>query len=390
MISRVAEHCFWMSRYLERAENTARILEVNRTLLLDFEAPVDQQWRPLLIISGVHDLPGEAEAETVQHCLTWQKENPGSVASSLAAARENARIIREVISADMWERINYYHLWMQGSVARKLYESNRSEFYSQIKRINQLIHGISEGTMSHGEAWEFFRLGKYLERACQTARILDVKYHILLPTPQHVGTPVDNVHWVAILASCSGYEPYHKQRAGAADPRVSVADFLIFDPLFPRSLRRCLHECQSAAHAISGRPATRPGDAAEQCLQDLIDWLEAKKIEELVRDGLHEALTTVVDTIHKIGDAIHRTYFDVGPQTPPAPAGNFSPKSGGESASKEIAGPLQCQPAAGRPADFSAAPRPLEGDVLDPQVDPHGFVDRIVQAVHGVAVMAPI
>ena len=345
MISRVAEHCFWMSRYLERAENTARLLEVNRTLLLDFEAPVDEQWRPMLIISGVHDLPGEAEAESVQHCLTWQTENPGSVASSLAAARENARIIREVISAAMWERINYYHLWMQGSAARKLYNSNRSEFYSRIKRINQLIHGISEGTMSHGEAWEFFRLGRHLERACQTARILDVKYHILLPTPQHVGTPVDNVHWIAILASCSGYEPYHKRLAGTADPCVSVPDFLIFDRLFPRSLRRCLRECQSAARAISGRPAARPGDAAEQSLQDLIDWLEAKKIEDLVRDGLHETLTTVVDTVHKIGDAIHRTYFDVSPQPPPARPRSFSRELRGESASKGIAGPLQFQAA---------------------------------------------
>jgi uncharacterized alpha-E superfamily protein len=341
MISRVAEHCFWMSRYLERAENTARILEVNRTLLLDFETPVEQQWRPLLIISGVQDLPGEAEAEAVQQCLTWERENPGSVASSLAAARENARNIREVISADMWERINFYHLWMQGSVARKLYDSNRSEFYSQIKRINQLIHGISEGTMSHGESWEFFRLGKYLERASQTARILDVKYHILLPTPQHVGTPVDNVHWVAILASCSGYEPYHKQRAGAGDPCVSVADFLIFDPLFPRSLRRCLRECQSAAHAISGRPVGHPGDAVEHCLQALIDWLDSKKIEELVRDGLHEELTRVVNTINKIGNAIHRTYFDVGSQTPSATPGTFSPKLGGGPASTTYAGALQ-------------------------------------------------
>ena len=346
MMSRVAEHCFWMSRYLERAENTARMLEVNRTLLLDFEAPVHQQWRPLLIISGVDDLAGDAESETVQQCLTWQLENPGSVASSLAAARENARIIREVISADMWERINFYHLWMQGPAARSLYEHNRSEFYAQIKRINQLIHGISEGTMSHGEAWEFFRLGMHLERACQTARILDVKYHILLPTPQDVGTPVDNVHWVAILASCSGYEPYHKQRASTADPRLSVADFLIFDPLFPRSLRRCLRECQSAAHAISGRSGSFPGDAVEQRLQDLIDWLEAKEIEDLVRAGLHESLTTVIDTIHKIGDIIHQTYFDVGPQTPKGHVEN-NPATRGESTSTEIAGPLQQSQAAG-------------------------------------------
>lgn len=346
MISRVAEHCFWMSRYLERAENTARILEVNRTLLLDFETPMEQQWRPLLNISGVHDLPGTTDAEAVQHCLTWQTENPGSMASSLAAARENARNIREVISADMWERMNYYHLWMRGSPARKLYDCQRSEFYSQIKRINQLIHGIGEGTMSHGEAWEFFRLGKYLERASQTARILDVKYHILLPTPQHVGTPVDNVHCVAILASCSGYEPYHKQRAGAADPCVSVADFLIFDPLFPRSLRRCIRECQSAAHAISGRPVGRPGNAAEQCVHDLINWLETKKIEELVRDGLHEMLTSVVNIINSIGDAIHQTYFDVGSQTPAATTEIFSPKSCGEPAPTTFTGALQCQPAA--------------------------------------------
>ena len=101
---------------------------------------------------------------------------------------------------------------MQSPAARDLYDRNRSEFYNQIKRINQLVLGIGEGTMSHGEAWEFFLLGKYLERACQTARILDVKYHILLPTPEQVGTPIDNAHWTAILTSCSGYEPFHKQR----------------------------------------------------------------------------------------------------------------------------------------------------------------------------------
>ncbi len=210
--------------------------------------------------------------------------------------------------------MNYYHLWLQGPAARGLYDSNRSEFYNQIKRINQLLHGIAEGTMSHGEAWEFFRLGKYLERACQTARILDVKYHILLPTPQQVGTPVDAAHWVAILASCSGYEPYHKQRAAPADPGVSVADFLIYDPLFPRSVLYCLRECRAASRAISGRP----GDSAEQAVQDLADWLEAKRIDGLLRDGLHESLTHVVNSIHELGETVHQTYFDVGPQTPAA------------------------------------------------------------------------
>src|SRR5262249_45488617 len=186
MISRVAEHCFWLSRYLERADNMARVLDVNQTLLLDLDVPLEQRWRPVLIISGVYDMPGEPESEAVQNYMTWEAANLSSIAASVGAAREDARGIRKVISAEMWERMNYYHLWLHGPTARGLYDGNRSEFYAQSRRINQLVHGIADATMAHGEAWEFFRLGKYLERACQTARILDVKYHILLPTAAQV------------------------------------------------------------------------------------------------------------------------------------------------------------------------------------------------------------
>jgi uncharacterized alpha-E superfamily protein len=308
VISRVADHCFWLSRYLERAENTARVLEVNQTLLLDFAVPLEQQWQPLLIISGIHDMPKDADGEVVQHHLTWETSNLASIACSIAAARENARNIREVISGECWERLNYYYLWMQSSQARALYHSDRSAFYSQIKRINQLITGISESTMSHGEAWDFFQLGKYLERSCQTARILDVKYHMLLPTAEHVGTPIDNAHWVAILMSCSGYEPFHKQRPGA-DPGVAVAEFLIFDSIFPRSVRFCLGKCRVAAYAISSRPLGRPGNDVEHALDELVAWLNLTRIDDFVEAGLHEALTSIIDRIHAIGDTIHRTYF---------------------------------------------------------------------------------
>src|SRR6266581_5429133 len=134
MISRVAEHCFWMSRYLERSENTARVLDVNRTLLLDFDVPTEQQWKPLLIISGIHDFADHSNAEAVQHHLTWDMDNPTSIACSIAYARENARIIREVVSADMWERINYYYLWLQGIAGHEVYDRDRNDFYSRIKR----------------------------------------------------------------------------------------------------------------------------------------------------------------------------------------------------------------------------------------------------------------
>jgi uncharacterized alpha-E superfamily protein len=325
MISRVADHCFWLGRYLERAENTARVLEVNQTLLLDFAVPLEQQWQPLLIISGIHDMPEDADGETVQNHLTWEPENPASIACSIAAARENARNIRDVISAESWERLNYYYLWMQSNQARALYHSDRNAFYSEIKHINQLITGISEGTMSHGEAWEFFQLGKYLERACQTARILDVKYHILLPTVDQIGTPVDNAHWVAILMSCSGYEPFHKQRPGS-DPGTAVSDFLIFDSIFPRSVRFCLGKCRAAAYAISGRPVGRAGNEVEHDLNDLVAWLNLTRIDDFVHAGLHEALTSIIDRIHRIGETIHRTYFDQRGSLTPAESLQPQPK----------------------------------------------------------------
>ena len=225
MISRVAEHCFWMSRYLERAENTARVLDVNQTLLLDFDVPVEQQWRPLLIISGIHDLPGEADAEAVQNYLTWETKTPAASSPRWPRPARTPASSAKSSAPRCGSGSTTTTSGCKGRRRSELYDRNRSEFYNQIKRINQLIHGIGEGTMSHGEAWEFFQLGKYLERACQTARILDVKYHILLPTPEHVGTPVDNAHWVAILTSCSGYEPFHKKRPAIADPAVVGGGF---------------------------------------------------------------------------------------------------------------------------------------------------------------------
>lgn len=310
MISRVAEHCFWLARYLERAENTARVLEVNHTLLLDFHVPDHLQWRPILIISGIHDKHPEPTADQVQEFMTWDRENPFSIASSLAWARENARIIREVISGEMWERMNFYHLWMQGPSSRELYDGNRSEFYAQARRINQLLHGIADTTMSHGEAWEFFKLGTHLERACQLARIMDVKYHTLLPKVEDVGTPVDGAHWVAILMTCSGYEPFHKTaRSQALDPAAAVAEFLIFDEHFPRSIRRCLWECEATAASVAGNRVDRPLTECEVKIGELIAWLDDQSIRDVIRNGLHEALTHVVDSVHSIGESIHRSFF---------------------------------------------------------------------------------
>jgi uncharacterized alpha-E superfamily protein len=303
MISRVAEHCYWLARYLERMEDTARILDVNHTLLLDFHVPLEQQWRPLLVICGLDDPAADGSAEAVQERLTWDEGCPVSIVASLAAARENGRIIREVISAEMWERLNYYHLWMKSPAARRAFAASRTDFYARVRRVSQLLNGISDATMSHGEAWDFLRLGTHLERASQTARILDVKYHMLLASPADVGSPVDNAQWTAILTSCSGYEPFHKTpRPAGIDLGPAVAGFLIFDRPFPRSVRHCLNKCQMASAAVGGAEA-------DEALDALIRWLDERDIGRVIADGLHEGLTHVVDSIHAIGDAVGRSYF---------------------------------------------------------------------------------
>ncbi len=297
------------------------MLEVNHNLLLDFQVPTAQQWTPLLIICGMDDCPAGATGDEVQAHMTWDPANGSSVVSCLAAARENARIIREVISAEMWERVNHDYLWINSPAARNLYDGHRTEFYNRIRLINQLLHGVGDATMSHGEAWEFCRLGRYLERGSQTARILDVKYHVLLPRVEDVGSPIDHAYWTAILMSCSGYEPFHKTpRAGGLDAGLAVVEFLVYDPLFPRSVARCLQECWAAAAAISASPAGRPATPVELTIADLQAWLAGRDIRTLVRAGLHESLTEVIDRIDAVGAAAHATYFDARP-TPAAPAG---------------------------------------------------------------------
>ncbi|MFO0800176.1 MAG: alpha-E domain-containing protein [Gemmataceae bacterium] len=324
MISRVAEHCFWLARYLERAENVARVLDVNHTLLLDFHVPAEQQWKPVLIISGIHDYPHEPTAENVQGHMTWDEKNPFSITSSMYWARENARIIREVISGEMWERINYYHLWLKAD-AREVYDTNRHEFYAQVKRINHLVHGIADATMSHGEAWEFFKLGTYLERASQTARIMDVKYHTLLPKVEDVGTPVDNAHWLAILMSCSGYEPFQKKpRPLPMEPGAAVAEFLLYDNEFPRSIRRCVWECEAAAEAAAGNAVGREPTAAEREIRELLDWFDGRTSADIMRGGLHEALTHIVDSVIKIGNAVQASFFAAEVKPPPRPRAAMS------------------------------------------------------------------
>jgi len=314
MISRLAEHCFWLSRYIERAENIARLLEVNQNWLLDFDIPVELQWKPLLIISGIHDYKGNLDKESILNFMTWDHENPCSIVSSMTQARENARVIREIISAEMWERLNYNYLWLQSNTAKDLYDNNRYELYNQIKRINQLLQGIGESTMLRTEAWEFYQFGRHLERSGQTARILDVKYHMVQTNPDISGSNIEISYWTSILKSCSGYEPFLKH-ANIIENQVgnAVAEFLILEESFPRSVLYCLKECLNSVTAISYRSKSKISNTTIESLKTLNSWLSNDETRQSIKVQLHAILTKIVDNVHSISDSMTSTYFDFNP-----------------------------------------------------------------------------
>ena len=262
MLSRVADSIYWMSRYVERAENVARFVDVNLNLMLDSPSGADQQWEPLVNITGDHETFEKlyAKAATQQNViqfLTFDRDNPNSILSCLRAARENARSVREIISSEMWLQLNTFYLMVNSAASSGKGFESPHEFFSEVKLASHLFSGITDATMTHGEGWHFGRLGRLLERADKTSRILDVKYFILLRSVADVGTPLDEVQWVAVLRSASAFEMYRK-RHGRIVPKA-IVEFLLLDSEFPRAIRFCLNAARDSLHAISGNALVRPG-----------------------------------------------------------------------------------------------------------------------------------
>jgi uncharacterized alpha-E superfamily protein len=311
MLSRVANSIYWMSRYLERAENIARFIDVNIHLMLDLPGERENQWEPL--VKATSDTEyfksrfQDFSKEEVLEFLTLDPDYTNSIYSCVRAARENARSIREIISTEMWEQVNrFYHL-LQEPLARKKATSGQHEFYSEIKTYHQLFTGLCEGTMSHGEAWHFMSLGRMLERADKTSRILDVKYFILLPGVDYVGSVYDNLQWAALLKSTSALEMYRKEFQRITPNHV--AGFLILDQNFPRSVRHCLAQAEYSLHRITGTPLGAHRNAPEQKLGKLRSELEYANIEEIIEEGLHEFLDRLQINFNNIGNSIFETFF---------------------------------------------------------------------------------
>ena len=327
MLSRVADRIFWMSRQMERAENMARILGVTSNLVLfgNQEAQGQNLLAPLTIT-------GTAEAFAAQHdkltlpalidFLAFDQSNPSSIWSCLRDARENAHAVRWQITSEMWETLNATWIELRGfgrrtTTARRRSDAARGElsladsvgaeatrFFDWVKDRSHLFRGVTYGTIVRGEAFNFSRLGTHLERADNTARILDVKYHILLPRVEDVGGALDYYQWAALLRSVSAFETYRLIYRDQIFP-IKVAELLILEQRMPRSLAACAAQVNASLERIVGQ-----NDAAAKRLSgELFVRLTHADIEEIFQSGLHEYLTDCLDDINELGSRMQRAYL---------------------------------------------------------------------------------
>ena len=313
MLSRVADSIYWLNRYIERAENVARFIDVNLNMMLDLPEGVPQQWQPLISVTGDLELFNssyqEANSDNVIHFLAFDLNYPNSIISCLKLARENARSVREVISSEMWEEVNSFYLTIKEAATQNSL-SKLPQFFNEVKMSSHRFAGVMDATMSHNEAWYFGQLGRLLERADKTARILDVKYFLLLPSAQWVGTPLDRIQWISLLKSASAYEMYRKSRHHI-NPSY-IAEFLLLDHCFPRSVYFCLWQAEQYLRDITQTPQGSWCNNAERTLGKLCSQLGYLTIEEIIQSGLHEFLDRMQSSINQVGDEIHNTFIALG------------------------------------------------------------------------------
>jgi uncharacterized alpha-E superfamily protein len=304
-------------------------MDVNYNLALDLGPEMGNHWSPLISTTGDHesfytryDL---ANQRNVIWFLTFDDENPNSILSCLRSARENARTVRDMISSLMWEELNKFYLTVREARTDASILASPSDFFGKVKLGGSLLEGVAESTMSRGEAWHFRRLGVSIERGDKTSRILDVKYYLLLPNVSDVGTPIDTNQWVALLKSVSALEMYRKQH-GRTTP-TQVAEFLILDRHFPRSMHFCVIRAEESLLSITG---SKPGTfrtPAEQRMGRLRSELDYGNIHEIIGGGIHEFIDGFQSQLNLVGEAIREAFFAPPPPphvAPPAAASSQS------------------------------------------------------------------
>ncbi|MFN7227716.1 MAG: alpha-E domain-containing protein [Synechococcaceae cyanobacterium] len=309
MLSRVADSLYWINRYIERAENISRFVEVSEAMALDCPPGSAEPWLPLIDASGVRDefdaLFPEGRPEDVIRFLVNAPENPNCVVKCMDIARENARQIRDVITTEMWEQLNGTYWALQ---EQDFWEQPPQEQLREIRRSCQLFYGITDATLSRDLSWQFSRLGRLLERADKTTRILDVKYFLLLPSSEEVGGVLDELQWIALLRTAGAYQMFRQSQQQGISPKA-VASFLLLNPIFPRSVRYCLERINETLRIIRGRSVPGAPDDLECFTGLLLARWSYTHIEELIASGLHEAIDGLQQDFNRLHTLIEQRYF---------------------------------------------------------------------------------
>lgn len=309
MLSRVANSIYWMARHIQRAENIARFIEVTQNLILDQPDSTVDQWEPLVRATGDEEYfaehYGHFTAANVRQFLTFDREYHSSILTSITNARENARSVREAISSEAWEAINsLYHFVRKADTAKT--DQPDVAFYIEIVDNSYLLNGILDGTMTRGTGWRFAHVGRMIEQADKTSRILDVKYFTLLQNVTDVNTTIDDLLWSAVLRSVSAFEMFRKQYHALTVERV--VEFLVLNTDFPRAIGFCVQRLKGSLLKIEGpmAPADNPVIAE---VDRLIERIAANDAESIINGGLHEFIDSVQGALNSIGSKIDSTYF---------------------------------------------------------------------------------
>jgi len=317
MLSRTADHLFWMARYMERAENTARMLDVNyQTSLLPQSADrAEQGWRGMLSISELTPFyqrkhGDQVNARDVMHFMVRDESNLSSIYCCLRAARENARAVRGTLTTEVWETTNQTWLEFKRLLQQGAFERDPGEFFEWVKFRSHLSRGVAVGTMLQDESLNFMRLGTFLERADNTARLLDVKFLELTQGRDFFGSAngesqeVDFYHWSAVLRSVSAFVIYRRVYRNVIRPE-KVAELLILRPDMPRSLAACLNEVVANLQAVANAQSAETLRRAGRLRADL----QYSRIDEILETGLHAWLTRFLDRVNDLGAGIGRDFL---------------------------------------------------------------------------------
>lgn len=310
MLSRVANLIYWTARYLERGENTLRLIDVNAQLVLDLESHHDfddpRAWEPLVYVTGEEEKFFElyekpVTEESVVQFLLFDQRNSSSLLSCVATARENARCIRDQISSEMWEVLNTFYLRLKTHDYQTYAQTGSTEYINDLKLRTQQIYAVAESMMPRNEGWWFYLLGRYLERADNTSRILDIKYYMILPDRHHVGSALDVIQWGSVLRSCSGFEAFRRTQRGQLKLE-NVTNYLIRDREFPRSILASITAAENCLAKICEPKANPLHKSVTRELTVLREHLEQTDVHDIIGRGLHEYLDDIqtrVDIVHR-------------------------------------------------------------------------------------------